>query len=146
MTLYEYLDTINADYTSATLVPLVWSAADITREELALSAGNPYARVTELTTDVRQRYQTVLVLSTLIQVSLFQDALPDMRAVPQAKMRAVWDQVFDAPLHVTECPYGDADFLTLQYVSGFPPAHETNSGGLSASIRFRLWFARRAKA
>lgn len=146
MTLYEFLSTVNADYKSATLVPLVWTADDVTKEELQAANGLPYAQVIEFGIEVRQRYQDAVVLSRLTQVNLFQEALPDQRGRPRDKMQAVWDQVFNMPDYVDECVYGDEDFVKIQYVSGFPPAHDTSSGGLSASVRFRLWFARRAKA
>lgn len=146
MTLYQFLDTINADYTSVSPIPLVWTADDVTKAELDAADGLPYARVMEFGIEVRQRWQDAVVLSRLMQVTLFQEALPDQRGRPRDKMQAVWDQVFNAPDYVDECVYGDEDFVKLQYVSGFPPAHDTSSGGLSASVRFRLWFARRAKA
>lgn len=145
MTIFEFLNTVDADYTVSAFVPLVWTAHDVTKEELNAAAGNPYARVMEFGVEVRQRYQDSLVLSRIVQVTLFQQALPDQRGVPGDKMQAVWDQVFFAPAHVDECTYGDEDFVGLQYVSGFPPAHDTTSGGLASSVRFRLWFARRAK-
>jgi hypothetical protein len=146
VTLYQFLDTINADYKSITRVPLIWTADDVTKEEVKLAGGLPYARVVEFGIEVRQRWQSATMLSRLTQVNLFQEALPDQRGRPRDKMQAVWDQVFNAPDYVDECVYGDEDFVKLQYVSGFPPAHDTSSGGLSASVRFRLWFARRAKA
>ena len=146
MTLYEFLNTVKADYESVPFVPLVWTADDVTKAELQAANGLPYARVVEFGVEVRQRYQDAIVLSRLTQVNLFQEALPDQRGRPRDKMQAVWDQVFNAPDYVDECVYGDEDFVKIQYVSGFPPAHDTASGGLSASVRFRLWFARRAKA
>jgi hypothetical protein len=146
MTLYEFLNTISADYTSVTPVPLIWTDHDVTGEEVRLAGGNPFAQVEEYGIEVRDRWQDAVVLSRLIQVNIFQNALPDQRGVPKDKMQAVWDKVFDAPFSVNECTYGDEDFLKLQYVSGFPPAHDTSSGGLASSVRFRLWFARRAKA
>lgn len=146
MTLYEYLDTINADYTSASPVPIVWSTDDVTKEEMQRANGLPFIRVVEFGIEVRERWQDAVMLSSLIQVNIFQAALPDQRGRPKDKLQAVWDQVFNAPDYVSECTYGDEDFVKLQYVSGLPPVHDTTSGGLASSVRFRLWFARRAKA
>ena len=143
MTLLEYLDTVDADYSVPDFVPLVWTTDDVTKEELESAAGNPYARILEFGIEVRNAYQDAVVLSRVTQVTLFQAALPDQRGVPKDKMQAVWDQVFMAPAFVDECLYGDEDFIRLQYLSGFPPSHDTTSGGLASSIRFRLWFARR---
>ena len=146
MTIYQFLDTINADYTANPPAPIVWTDSDVSKNELDAAAGNPYVRVVEFGIDVRQRMQDAVVLSRIVQFNIFQDALPDQRGRPKDKMQAVWDQLFNAPDFVDELTYGDSDFLKIQYVSGFPPAHDSSSGGLSASIRFRLWFARRAKA
>lgn len=146
MTLYEFLNTINADYTSLASVPLVWTSDDVTKEDVSLAANNPYAQVIDFPVEVRERWQEAVMLSRLVQVNIFQVSLPDQRGRPKDKLQAVWDQVFNAPDYVDECTYGDEDFVKLQYVSGFPPAYDTSSGGLASSVRFRLWFARRAKA
>jgi hypothetical protein len=146
MTIYEFFDTVNADYTAAPPVPIFWTTSDVSAEELSLANGNPYLRITEMSDEPRQWYQDAVVISRLIHINIFQSALPDQRGVPRDKMQAVYDQVFNAPDFVNACTYGDEDFLKLQYVLGLPPAHDTTSGGLAASLRFRLWFARRAKA
>lgn len=146
MTLYQFLETVNADYTSASPVALVWTSDDVTKEELQQAAGNPFVRVVDYGIEVRERWQTAVLLSRILQVNIYQSPIADQRGGPKDKMQAVWDQIFDAPDYVDECTYGDEDFVKLQYVSGFPPAHDTSSGGLASSVRFRLWFARRAKA
>lgn len=146
MTLYEFLNTVNADYESVTPVGLIWTKDDVSNDEVVAAAGLPFAKVSEYGVEVRKKWQEAVTLSQIVQVTLFQEPYSDQRGVPRDKMQAVWDQVFNAPDYVNECPYGDEDFLKLEYVSGLFPSYDSDSGGLVSSIRFRLWFARRAKA